>query len=519
MKYYLLIIFLVVITTFEVQSKVVDNLVNQNKILPKVQNSIAPDSVKIVRVTDFFNLIKKSNKQNRNKQGLLNFEYCFDEFPDFYNFSDTIIVSPIFLPVIFDGDIIDPNLDFVNTNKYSYTTESIDYDLIPNDSIAGYQQSSNLIKDNNTRFKLLGEEESLQPYIDQMRSINNTRKMYYTSNPENIKIKDDDLSFELPQNISSTFDDNNFKDLLKADEMEIKAPTVNVKQIKQKFWKVYFQNNLDISQTNYTDNWDSQGSSTTQLNSLQRVDATYRKKKIEFTHWTEWKLAIQRWALTDEEKENNKSEFLLNEDYLRMYNKLGLDAFIKRWSYILTIEFKTPLFIKKDKDNRNKKLASLFSPLTMNIGLGAGYNLNWNSKVNKSRKLDLKIDAQPFSLDIKYVGSDEVWNNNNNGVVYADERAGERRYSKFEFGSNVNLTVDYKINSYISFYSRNRFFTNYHKQLIESENTFNFMLNKYLSTKLYFYGRFNDEDPNKKDDKLKYFSYTNSIRFGLSFKW
>lgn len=117
------------------------------------------------------------------------------------------------------------------------------------------------------------------------------------------------------------------------------------------------------------------------------------------------------------------------------------------------------------------------------------------------------------------MSSDEVWNNNNNGVVYVDEREGDRRYSKFEFGNNVNLTIDYKINSFISYYSRNRFFTNYHKQLIESENTFNFMLNKYLSTKLYFYGRFNDDDINKKDKKLNYFSYTNSIRFGLSFNW
>ena len=524
MRFYFLLTFTFILSVFNLYPKgnydIDIDYLQQNRNLTKIDiDTSIVDTVKIVRVTDFFNLIKKSNKQNRNKKGLLNFTYNYDSFPDYYNFSDTIIISPIFLPIVFNGEILDKDLNFMNENKFKSMNNSLDYNLIDNDSIVGFQKKNQFNFDDNTLYTLLNEEESLQSTIDQMIQIKNMRRMYYVSNPEQIKIKDSDLNFEIPLNISSAVTDNSFRELLKADDVELQAPSVSVKKIKQKLWNIKFKNELDISQTSYTDNWDSQGSSTTQLTSIQRIDAIYRKNKIEFTNWTEWKLAIQYWSLTDEEKENKKSSLILNEDYIRSYNKIGLDAFIKRWAYILSVDFKTPLFVKKDKDNKEKKIASILSPLTMNIGLGAGYKLQWNSKKNKSRNLDMSIDAQPFSLEMKYVSSDEVWNNNNNGVVYVDEREGDRRYSKFEFGYKVKVIIDYKINSYISFYSRNDLFSNYHKQIIESENTFNFTLNKYLATKLYFYGKFNDSDRTKKDDKLNYFSYTNSIRFGLSFNW
>lgn len=75
----------------------------------------------------------------------MNFEYNYDAFPDYYNFSDTIIVSPIFLPIVFNGEILDQNLNFVDENKFKSMNNSLDYDLIDKDSIVGYKKMINLI--------------------------------------------------------------------------------------------------------------------------------------------------------------------------------------------------------------------------------------------------------------------------------------------------------------------------------------------------------------------------------------
>lgn len=77
----------------------------------------------------------------------------------------------------------------------------------------------------------MSEEESLQSTIDQTTQIKNMRRMYYVSNPDQIKIKDSDLNFDIPTNISSAVASNNsFRGLLKADDVELQAPSVSVKK-------------------------------------------------------------------------------------------------------------------------------------------------------------------------------------------------------------------------------------------------------------------------------------------------
>lgn len=520
MRFLLLLLSLLFVNSIVVRAT--SNISFKSSILKNYQDSISLDTIqqdtipmRILKVTDFFSLIVNSDKKKRDKKGLLVLDYQYEPFPDYFNFSDTMIFAPEFLPIVFDGKLIDTTkIDFIKPSFSEYKSKSPDYFLIDRDSIVGMETIG------SNRDLLLDAEESIDSFLANSQKISNTRKEYYVQNPSKVKVQSSDLRFQLPKKIIPTLQNNPFKQLITSDELFVETPSVNKQKIKQRYWKFKLSNNLDLSQTNYTDNWESQGSSSTQINSLQRVDVLYRKNKIEFTHWTEWKLSLQRWALTDEEKQGSKSELLLNEDYLRTYNKLGIDAFVKKWSYILTLDVKTPLFVKKDKDDKNKRIASLLSPLELNLGVGAGYKLAWTSKKNENRRLNISVDASPLSIQTTYVSNDEVWNNNHYNVVYDGERAGERRYSKTEFGSTLNLTIDYKINSFISLYSRNKFFSNYHKVLIENENTLSFILNKYISTKLYFYGKFNDGvDQSLKDPKLGYFSYTDSLRFGLSFKW
>ena len=71
-----------------------------------------------------------------------------------------------------------------------------------------------------------------------------------------------------------------------------------------------------------------------------------------------------------------------------------------------------------------------------------------------------------------------------------------------------NVTKD------ISWTSRLYFFTNYKKTQVEWENTINLSINRYLSTKLFLFPRF--DDGTKKADDASYFQFKENLSVGLN---
>lgn len=186
---------------------------------------------------------------------------------------------------------------------------------------------------------------------------------------------------------------------------------------------------------------------------------------------------------------------------------------------------KTPVFIKREQYNISKRQAAFLSPLEVNFGIGAGYNFERAAKTVKDRRTKISIDATPLSVNLKHVGSTEVWKANKHGVVY-DEKdkkgrsADERRYTKTEIGSTINMTLDFKLTSFASLYTRSKYFTNYDRAYLEVENTVKVQLNRYFATSFYTYMKYDDSvGKDKKDPKWKYFSYNQVLGFGLSYNW
>lgn len=487
-----------------------------------------------VEISNYFASPTNEDVQ-RDRNGLISLPFEYEPFLSYVGFSDTVIIVPAMLPVVFDGQILPPDLSFTSQSDL-LKNNTLEQTLISRDSIVG----SSLYEYNKkyqNNYKLIREDRTLSLDLWENKRTQDLRREYYTEHPN--LIKSNALEYTALPTLQQELEQKNpFQKLISTGEaIQIARPELTRTEIKQKFWKTGANHELKISQKSYSGNWTPNTNDNFQLQNYHKFSADYKRDKIEFTHWIEWRFNAQYTQLPsleqkdpDNPEPDNRTRFLINDDWIKTYNKLGLQSFIKKWSYILNLDIKTPLFNKRPQNNKHQKLAGLFSPLEINFGVGAGYTLEKKSTKVKNRNFKLTVDATPFSLNFKYIDSDLVWSKNKYGVVYdpknnkrdrdRGKKAEDRRYSKTDFGSTLNARVTYSFNSYADVTSRFHYFTNYHKGYVEWENTINFQLNRYLATSLYVYMKFDDSvSPDKKHKHLGYFSFNEVLGFGLSYKW
>ncbi|MDR0542535.1 MAG: DUF3078 domain-containing protein [Dysgonamonadaceae bacterium] len=275
---------------------------------------------------------------------------------------------------------------------------------------------------------------------------------------------------------------------------------------KRKYWITNWNSLLQFSQNYISKNWYNGGVGNLNLISVQKYTFNYQKNKIQFNNLIEWKLSFYT------NPNDTLRSFRIGEDLVRTYSDLGLKAFKDKFFYSSNLEIKTKLF-RSYKENSPLYTSALLSPLQVNMGIfGIKYQLNKTSKKDKNKKVNLAVDISPLSIQYTWVADSEVLAQNRYGIP-ADENF------LLDVGSTLNAKITVNVNKQVTFSSRIKYFTNYEKVIFEAENELNMSLNRYFSTRLYLYGRFDDTRNIKRDERLGYVQLNEVLSFGFNYTW
>ncbi|WP_418831953.1 DUF3078 domain-containing protein [Phocaeicola sp.] len=266
--------------------------------------------------------------------------------------------------------------------------------------------------------------------------------------------------------------------------------------IKPNFWKFTGDSYLQFSQNYISRNWYKGGESTKSMLAGFTWTANYDDRQgIQFENKIEWKLGFVT-APSD-----TLHSYKANNDMLRLTSKLGLRAF-GTWYYTISGEFKTQFFSNYETNSDNL-VSAFFSPAELNVGLGMDY------KYTKDGVCNLSVLINPLNYTLYSVANDRI------DPTKFNIKAGNKR--KSVWGSRLEATLSWKIIKNLTWDSRFSYTTNYEKAVGEWENTFTFAFNRFLSTKLFVHGRFDDSVPRVED--LSYLQLQELLSFGLNYTW
>ena len=247
-----------------------------------------------------------------------------------------------------------------------------------------------------------------------------------------------------------------------AAEPEVKKPN---------FWTFKGNGSLQFTQSYYSLNWYQGGEKNYAMLSQLTAEANYNnQRRIQWDNKFEAQLGFQ----TSETDQYHK--FKATNNLLRLTSNLGIKA-AGNWNYSAQLQLETQPY-KSYKANSDEITAAFISPLYVRSSIGMDYNI-------KKKRFEGKLHLAPLSYVITYVDRDELIDR------YGIDPG---HNSKHEWGPNIEFNFTYRMWKNISWASRLYWFSNFHLTRIEWENTINFTINKYLSTKLFLYPRFDDSN-------------------------
>jgi hypothetical protein len=149
--------------------------------------------------------------------------------------------------------------------------------------------------------------------------------------------------------------------------------------------------------------------------------------------------------------------------------------------------------------------ASVLSPADLNIGVGMTY-----STALKNSKLKFDLSLSPLSMDMKLCREIKKIDPTSFGIESG-------KHVKASFGSNVEAKMTWQLSREMIWTSRLFAFTDYENVQGDWENTLNFTINKYLSTRIYVHLRYDNSVD--KHDTWKYWQFNEILSFGFNYRF
>ncbi len=286
----------------------------------------------------------------------------------------------------------------------------------------------------------------------------------------------------------------------KAEEMPIDNSDMNLPMEiivkKPNFWKYNGDYYLQMLQNYVSSNWYKGGESNYSMVASITMQANYNnKQKVKFDNKLEMKLGFQT------SRGDTLHSFKTSEDLIRYTGKLGLQA-SKKWYYSLQLIAYTQ-FMRGYKSNDKMVYSDILSPLNVNLSVGMDYNVEWFNK-----KLTGTMHMAPLAYNFKYVGRKDL------ATRYGLE---EGKHTLNDFGSECTIDLTWQLSNAIKWKTRLYGYTTYERAEVEWENTLSFQFNKYITSNIFVYPRF--DDGAKRDDDHGYWQLKEYMSIGFAYSF
>lgn len=262
---------------------------------------------------------------------------------------------------------------------------------------------------------------------------------------------------------------------------------------KPNFWITKGSFSTQLTESYFSPNWYQGGINNLNVLSMLTLEANYNnKRKVQWDNKLDARLGFYQ---------NQGEDIQSNQDLLRMTSKLNLKA-VRNWNYAVEAQGNTQMLNHYNGNDKTDLKSRFMAPADLSFTVGMDFKKSFN-------KGSISIYPGPLSYKLTYVAVKDL------GVNYGLE---EGKRARHDLGSKLEVNFDYKFTDNISYKTRFYYFTGRYEYVqMDWENTLNFQVSKYISTKLFFHTRYDDlVDPY---EGWRYFQFKQYLMLGLNYAW
>lgn len=280
------------------------------------------------------------------------------------------------------------------------------------------------------------------------------------------------------------------------NKIDLGKPKIELGDIGKMYWIKKANAMLQFSQNHVSSNWHQGGNSNLAFLSILNGELNYdNQKNVVWENRLEWRIGFNK--IQSEKALRNLN---INDDILRYNTKFGVKAG-GNWYYSVSGEAATQLFDNYRAFDSEVFKARIFTPVRVNIGVGMDY------KYKKSFSLMIA----PVAFKYIYLQDTTTVNPNLFGL-----KKGENQLK--QLGSSLRAQSNLKPSNNWNIDSRLTFYTDYKKVEIDLEVVNNFVINRFLTTRLLINPRFDNTIILKEGEKSK-IQFKELLSIGFSYRF